>query len=77
MDCAARACAVHFAHIRGHSHHIAPVAGSWPSPESIAGKAGVLGQACGVNEVEQEACRVPLTTDTDTFTRYPGVAPLM
>jgi hypothetical protein len=30
-----------------------------------------------VNEVEQEPWRVPLLTDTETFTLYPGVAPLM
>ena len=36
-----------------------------------------LAYLCGVNEVEQLPLRLPFTTDTDTFTVYPGVAPLM
>lgn len=31
----------------------------------------------GLNEVEQRPVRLPLTTETDTVTLYPGVAPLM
>ena len=31
----------------------------------------------GVNDVEQLPVRLPDLTDTLTFTRYPGVAPLM
>lgn len=32
---------------------------------------------CGVKEVEQLPVRLSSATDTDTFTVYPGVAPLM
>jgi hypothetical protein len=32
---------------------------------------------CGVKEVEQLPVWLPFTTETDTFTLYPGVAPLM
>jgi hypothetical protein len=32
---------------------------------------------CGLNEVEQLPVWAPFTTETEIFTVYPGVAPLM
>jgi hypothetical protein len=53
---------------------------SWRLRDAGAGRLAYHAQRayrCGVNEVEQLPVRLPFSTETDTFTLYPGVAPLM